>query len=62
MLIGISTIFKQHIQLLQIVSAQLSSIIAESAEVLVDSLQNGNKILVMGNGGQLPIPSILLLS
>lgn len=51
MLADISTIFKSHLQLIQHVSTQLSSVIAESAEIMVNCLQNGNKILVMGNGG-----------
>lgn len=47
----ISTIFDRHIQLMTRVADQLVPVIEKSAEVIVTSLQAGNKILIMGNGG-----------
>ncbi len=51
MLTDIPTIFSRHIQLMTLVSEQLSAIIDESATVIVAALQQGSKILIMGNGG-----------
>lgn len=51
MLTDIPTIFNRHIQLMTLVSEQLSAVIDESASVIVAALRQGNKILVMGNGG-----------
>ena len=51
MLTDIPTIFSRHIQLMTLVSEQLSAIIDESATVIAEALRQGNKILIMGNGG-----------
>ena len=51
MLTDIPTIFSRHIQLMMLVSEQLSAVIDESATVIVEALRQGRKVLVMGNGG-----------
>lgn len=42
---------KDHIDTVNIVKEQLVSPIADCARVLIDALNNGHKILTMGNGG-----------
>ena len=51
MLTDISTIFKSHIQLMTRVSEQLAPVLEKAASVMSDALQDGKKILIMGNGG-----------
>ncbi len=41
----------RHIEVIELVKEQLSPVVLECAVMLVNSLINGNKILVMGNGG-----------
>lgn len=43
--------FSRHRQVIDLVTDQLSSAIAECVEVIVDAIRTENKILVMGNGG-----------
>ena len=51
MLTDISAIFKSHIQLMTRVSEQLSPVLEEAGLVMSKALQDGKKILIMGNGG-----------
>ncbi|SEA65084.1 phosphoheptose isomerase [Desulfuromusa kysingii] len=43
--------FVRHRQVVDLVSEQLSSAIAESVDVIVNAIQTEKKIFVMGNGG-----------
>jgi len=47
----IKTILSEHQRLLDHVAEELISAIRECADILVDTLVRGNKILIMGNGG-----------
>jgi D-sedoheptulose 7-phosphate isomerase len=47
----VSAIFKSHIQLMTRVSEQLSPLLEKAAIVMSNALQDGKKILIMGNGG-----------
>lgn len=47
----ISRQLKVHVEVISMVEQQLADSIAACAEVLIDALQGGNKILLMGNGG-----------
>ncbi len=42
---------KAHIETINMVAEQVSGSIAECAQILIDALRGGHKILVMGNGG-----------
>ena len=42
---------KSHIEVIKMVSDNLVSPVAECAQILIDALQAGHKILIMGNGG-----------
>ena len=42
---------KAHIDTVNLVSEQMIGSVAECAQVLIDALKDGHKILVMGNGG-----------
>ncbi len=50
-----TALIKQHMarhqQVMELVAQQLSPAIAEAARVTAEALANGNKVLVMGNGG-----------
>ena len=47
----ISRQMKAHIEVVRSVEEQLAEAITASVEMLVDTLRNGKKILLMGNGG-----------
>src|SRR6056300_779443 len=40
-----------HVEVMHIVSNKLATHVAECAQMLIDALQAGQKILIMGNGG-----------
>ena len=42
---------KAHIEVIKMVGDNLVSPVAECAQILIDALQAGHKILIMGNGG-----------
>ena len=42
---------KSHVEVIHIVGNKLAPHIAECAQMLIDTLQAGQKILIMGNGG-----------
>jgi D-sedoheptulose 7-phosphate isomerase len=42
---------KSHIEVIKMVGDSLVSPVAECAQLLIDALQAGHKILIMGNGG-----------
>ena len=42
---------KAHIEVIKMVGHNLVSPVAECAQILIDALQAGHKILIMGNGG-----------
>ena len=42
---------KVHVEVISMVEKQMADSIAACAEVLIDALQGGKKILLMGNGG-----------
>ena len=42
---------KSHIEVIKMVGDNLVSPVAECAQILIDALQAGHKILIMGNGG-----------
>ena len=42
---------KVHVEVISMVEKQMAGSIAACAEVLIDALQGGKKILLMGNGG-----------
>lgn len=42
---------KSHVEVIQMVGEELANPVAECAQVLIDALQSGHKILTMGNGG-----------
>ncbi|WP_303721354.1 D-sedoheptulose 7-phosphate isomerase [Malonomonas rubra] len=50
-----TSLIKQHMarhqQVIELVALQLSPAIAEAARLTAEALANGNKVLVMGNGG-----------